>query len=46
MLRQLQTGDHRFRAISALISAASNEKMDRHTKVKNHLGDNEYPPAE
>ena len=35
-----------FRAISALISAASPEKMDRLYQVKNHLGDNEYPPAE
>ena len=26
LLRQLQTGDHRFRPISALISAASPEK--------------------
>ena len=26
LLRQLQTSDHRFRAISALISAASFEK--------------------
>ena len=26
LLRQLQTNDHRFRAISALISAASPEK--------------------
>ena len=26
LLRQLQTSDHRFRAISALISAASPEK--------------------
>ena len=33
MLRQLQTSDHRFRAISALISAASPEKMDRYTKL-------------
>ena len=33
LLRQLQTSDHRFRAISALISAASPEEMDRYTKL-------------
>ena len=31
MLTQLQTSDERFRPISALVSAASNEKMDRYT---------------
>ena len=38
MLRQLQTSDHRFHAISALISAASPEKMDRHTKLRTTSG--------
>ena len=38
MLRQLQTSDHRFRAISKLISAASPEKMDRYTKSRTTLG--------
>ena len=33
-MRQLQTSDHRFRAMSALISAASPEKMDRYTKLR------------
>ena len=32
--RQLQTSDHRFRAISALISAGSPEKMDRNAKLR------------
>ena len=36
--RQLQTSDHRFRAISALISAASPEKMDRYTKLRTTSG--------
>ena len=35
---QLQTSDHRFRAISALISAASFEKMDRYTKLRSTSG--------
>ena len=35
---QLQTSDHRFRAISALISATSPEKMDRHTKLRTKSG--------
>ena len=30
--------DHRFRAISALISAASPEKMDRYTKLRTTSG--------
>ena len=34
LLRQLQTSDYRFRAMSALISAASPEKMDRNTKLR------------
>ena len=34
LLRQLQTSDHRFRAISALISAASVKKMDRNAKLR------------
>ena len=34
LLRQLQTSDDRFRAMSALIGAASPEKMDRNTKVR------------
>ena len=34
MLRPLQTSDHRFRAISEPISAASPEEMDRHTKFR------------
>ena len=34
LLRQLQTSDDRFRAMSALISAASPEKMDRNTKIR------------
>ena len=34
LLEQLQTSDHRFRAISALISAASPEKMDRNAKLR------------
>ena len=34
MLRQLQTSDHSFRAISGLISASSPEKMDRYTKLR------------
>ena len=38
VIRQLQTSDHRFRAISALISAASPEKMDRCTKLRTTLG--------
>ena len=38
MLRQLQTSDHRFRAISALISAASPEKMDGYTKLRTTSG--------
>ena len=33
LLRQLQNSDHSFRAISALISAAGPEKMDRYTKL-------------
>ena len=33
--RQLQTSDHRSRTLSALISAASPEKMDRYTKLRN-----------
>ena len=33
MLIQLQTSDNRFRAISALISAASPEKIDRNVKL-------------
>ena len=37
-LRQLHTSDHRFRAISALISAASLEKMDRSTKLRTTSG--------
>ena len=45
LLRQLQTSDHKFRAISALISAASPVKW-KECQVKNHLWDNEYPPAE
>ena len=54
MLRQLQTSDYRFQAISALISAASPEKMDRYTKLRttsrtinihqqsSELGDHKY----
>ena len=38
MLGQLQTCDHNFRAISALISAASPEKMDRYTKLRTTSG--------
>ena len=38
LLKQLQTSDHRFRGISALISATSPEKMDRYTKLRNTLG--------
>ena len=45
LLEQLQTSDHRFRVISALVNAASPEKVDRNAKLS-HLGDNEYPPAE
>ena len=33
-----KTSDHRFRAISALISAASPEKMDRYTKLRTTSG--------
>ena len=38
LLRQLQTSEHRFRAISALISAASPEKMDRYTNLRTTSG--------
>ena len=34
LLRQLQTSDYGFSTMSALISAASPEKMDRNTKLK------------
>ena len=34
MLRQLQTSDHRFRAISALISEASPKKMDGYIELR------------
>ena len=34
LLRQLQTSDHRFRAMSALISAGSPEKIDRNAKLR------------
>ena len=46
MLRQLQTSDHRFRPMSAFISAAGPENVDRNTKVRATSGENEYPPAE
>ena len=46
LLRQLQTSDHRFCAMSALISAASPEKNGWKCQVESDLGDNEYPPAE
>ena len=36
-VRQLQTSDDKFRAISALISATSPEKMDRYTKLRTTL---------
>ena len=38
MVRQLQTSNHRFPAISALISAASPEIMDRYTKLRTTSG--------
>ena len=38
LLRQLQTSDHRFRAISALISAVTPEIMDRNTKLRTTSG--------
>ena len=38
LLRQLQTSDHRFRAISALISAASPEKWIGMLSEEPHLG--------
>ena len=34
LLRELQTSDHRFHAISALISAAGPFKMDRNAKSR------------
>ena len=37
-VKQLKTSDHRFRAISARISAASLEKMDRYTKLRTTSG--------
>ena len=37
-VKHLQTSDHRFCAISALISAASPEKMDRYTKLRTTSG--------
>ena len=38
LLRQLQTSDHRFRAISALISGASPEKIHGNAKLRATLG--------
>ena len=37
-LRQLQTSGHKFRAISALVNAASPENIDKNAKLRATLG--------